>query len=269
MTLMLHVQKFVRRYLRGWVGRGCRGGIMTFLLNLRCCSVVHLWAWALFLLDQDGSRYWYFFSVPLLDDTLNFVVQTCLISDRRWVDWGLIGHARGHVFRCWLQFCRGRNTNRVLTSALLVLSRRLLRSRAMPNGTVQPPSASQDGVTWLIVSQWTFRSLTIYTFSASVESAGGPQQRYILFRRPGSDTFLGQSLQVLCPDRGSQTVFDISSEAEIVKTQTPVMLQDLWPSAQGYRHLHCHSQVTPAFFCNYIYIYIDCVSWKCMGTPGI
>ena len=129
----------------GWEGlSGWDNDVFVKLEVLFCCSFVSV---SPFFVRSRWIKILILFSVPLLDDTLNFVVQTCLISDRRWVDWGLIGHARGHVFRCWLQFCRGRNTNRVLTSALLVLSRRLLRSRAMPNGTVQPPSASQDGVT--------------------------------------------------------------------------------------------------------------------------
>ena len=49
-------------------------------------------------------------------------MQTCLISERSWVDWDLVGQTRGNLFRCWLEFCRGRTPNTVLTAALLVLS---------------------------------------------------------------------------------------------------------------------------------------------------
>ena len=112
-----------------------------------------IWSvWALlfrvnvFTLDQ----YIDIFTTPLLDDTLNFVVQTCLISERSWVDWDLVGQTRGNLFRCWLEFCRGRTPNTVLTAALLVLSRRLLRSCAMPTMSATPNvvmSATPDVVT--------------------------------------------------------------------------------------------------------------------------
>ena len=88
-----------------------------------------------FTLDQ----YIDIFTTPLLDDTLNFVVQTCLISERSWVDWDLVGQTRGNLFRCWLAFCRGRTPNTVLTAALLVLSRRLLRSWS--KGPLRQPDA--------------------------------------------------------------------------------------------------------------------------------
>ena len=126
-----------------------------------CCFVCvvfgnrlkQIWSvWALlfrvnvFTLDQ----YIDIFTTPLLDDTLNFVVQTCLISERSWVDWDLVGQTRGNLFQCWLEFCRGRTPNTVLTAALLVVSRRLLRSCAMPTMSATPNvvmSATPDVVT--------------------------------------------------------------------------------------------------------------------------
>ena len=35
--------------------------------------------------------------VPLLDDTPNFAAQKCLICDRSWVDWDLVGHTLEHL----------------------------------------------------------------------------------------------------------------------------------------------------------------------------
>lgn len=75
------------------------------------------------------------FAVPLLGDTLNFVAM-CLISDRSRVDCDLdlVGHTREHLFPSWLQFCQGRTPKRVLTSALLVLSRRSLAGNPLKKG---------------------------------------------------------------------------------------------------------------------------------------